>query len=177
MKQNETWSLYETTAKWNKYISNMGRTKKVSTTDGKEQPPKEKFGVSAGYAMIKLNGKMTQLHRVVAEHFVEKPQSTEKLVVNHINLDKLDNRAENLEWITYAQNMDHCWAMRKPLTLPYAIWNGNTYTSRTELAHELDLHPQTLSIHKEAARPNGIDKKYKIIFLYNRKKRKQNGDV
>jgi hypothetical protein len=152
----------------------MGRTKKVSTTTNKEQPPKGVFGISAGYAMIKLNGKMTQLHRVVAEHFVDKPDIQERLAVNHLNLNKLDNRAENLEWVTYTQNMQHCWDAKKPEQKPYAIWDGRLYTDRRKLAKDIDLHPQTLSLHKEAARPHGIDNKYKIIFLYNRKKRKQN---
>lgn len=44
-------------------------------------------------------------HRVVAQHFIPNPENLP--VVNHINSIRDDNRAENLEWMTVKQNMQH----------------------------------------------------------------------
>lgn len=47
------------------------------------------------------------VHRLVAQAFVSGYSS--ELSVNHINGDKLDNRAPNLEWVTLAVNTQKQW--------------------------------------------------------------------
>jgi hypothetical protein len=73
-----------------------------------------KFHTSNGYIFTKIyndNGKgvCIGLHRLLAMTFLEKPNIPEKLTVNHINGDRADNRLENLEWSTYAQNTQHAF--------------------------------------------------------------------
>lgn len=47
------------------------------------------------------------VHRIVALAFCARPSP--KCEVNHINGNKLDNEAKNLEWVTRLENIRHCW--------------------------------------------------------------------
>ena len=49
--------------------------------------------------------KKEYLHRIIAKTFIPNPNNYE--IINHKNLDKQDNRIENLEWCTQQQNMIH----------------------------------------------------------------------
>ena len=45
------------------------------------------------------------IHRIVAKAFIPNPDG--KLAVNHIDCDKTNNHVDNLEWVTYAENLKH----------------------------------------------------------------------
>lgn len=100
--QNEIWrdvvgyeGLYE--------VSNMGRVRNAKT--GRIR----KYIITTwGYTRVGLLSNGTEkkifVHRLVAEAFVPNPDPEHKTQVNHINEDKTDNRAENLNWMTPKEN-------------------------------------------------------------------------
>lgn len=90
--ENEVWKMISDNSDLNKkhnkiYVSNLGRVKIVHTSGrSKLCIPHEQTGGYL-YVHIRMNGKRGQysVHRLVAKAFCAKPQSDEKLEVNHIN--------------------------------------------------------------------------------------------
>ena len=58
-----------------------------------------------GYVVVQLNKRLEAVHRLVANAFIDK--IIDKDMINHINGDKTDNRASNLEWCTNQENQLH----------------------------------------------------------------------
>jgi hypothetical protein len=57
--------------------------------------------------MVTLSNKKSYtISRLVAMTFIPTEKDITKLVVNHINENKLDNRVVNLEWITQKENVN-----------------------------------------------------------------------
>lgn len=79
------------------------------------------------YLSAKRKHEMRALHRLVAEAFIPNPLN--KPYVNHVNGIKTDNRAENLEWCTQAENTRH--AVQMHLT-PHGDKNGNAKLSNAQ---------------------------------------------
>lgn len=60
-----------------------------------------------GYLVVKLNNKTIPIHRIAAEIVLGKCPAG--LVVNHIDGDKKNNRAYNLEYVTVSENTKHAY--------------------------------------------------------------------
>lgn len=62
-----------------------------------------------GYPQVTLrhNGKQVQrlIHRLIAEYFCFRPDGADQ--INHVDGDKANNSADNLEWVTAKENMAH----------------------------------------------------------------------
>jgi hypothetical protein len=94
---------------------------------------------SVGYRRVCLHDKSRELHdrwfihRLVATHFCDGYDPN--LVVNHIDGDKLNNRAENLEFVTRSENDLHAFrlGLRKANVRPtdYLLRSYNIDTNET----------------------------------------------
>lgn len=58
----------------------------------------------------------TSVHRLVAETYIPNPNNYD--TVNHINEDKTDNRVENLEWLSNADNVVYSKAKTRLIKTP-----------------------------------------------------------
>ena len=64
-----------------------------------------------GYRVVQVNGKAYKMHRLIAETFCPNPNGFP--IVNHIDENKLNNCASNLEWCTHQHNVFHGTARQR----------------------------------------------------------------
>jgi hypothetical protein len=108
-------------------VSNLGNIKSlaryVNHPLGGKRYVKEKMlkqFIKQGYAHVDLyldKHQHCKIHRLVAKAFIK--ELPNKIEVNHIDGDKLNNNVSNLEWANRSENMKHCYKS--------GLWN-NQYT-------------------------------------------------
>lgn len=103
------------------------------------------------------------VHRLVAKHFIENPEN--KAYVNHIDGNKFNNEASNLEWTTPSENKLH------------AVKNGFTSTPKGEKHWASKVtEKQVIEIRQQRNKPlKVLADKYKVSVqtvsdIINRKK-------
>ena len=84
-----------------------------------------------GYLRIQIAGRTRLVHRIIADTWTFKPVG--KDFVNHIDGNKLNCRAVNLEWVTRSENMQHAYnhGLKKPLS---GEENGHTKLTKEDVA-------------------------------------------
>jgi hypothetical protein len=88
-------------------VSSLGHVRRISSGDiMTEYPTGPDYKTGGGYRMVCFgHDKLRRIHRLVAEAFLGPcPPGHE---CNHIDGIKFNNRLENLEWVTPAQNGHH----------------------------------------------------------------------
>jgi len=89
-------------------VSNLGRIKSLSFVSSTKSWVLTNSKNSRGYFNVTLTkskkGKSMLVHQLVAGAFLNHKPCGHKLVVNHINFDKTDNRVDNIEIVTQREN-------------------------------------------------------------------------
>ena len=89
-------------------ISNLGKVKSLNYNNSQKEKILKAGVAGNGYYTVGLykNGKMktNSLHVLVAITFLGHTTCGHKLVVNHIDFDKLNNKVSNLEIVTQRKN-------------------------------------------------------------------------
>lgn len=123
-------------------VSNLGRVYSL-----KRRKMLKQLLAPNGYLRVRLydrdpKGDIQLVHRLVAACFVLNPDY--KPQVNHINGDKTDNRADNLEWVTQSENQRHRFSiLRKRNTGGKPVIctdTGEKFQTATAAAAALNLH-------------------------------------
>ena len=106
------------------------------------------------YQSVALKGKTYLVHRLVAEAFCERPEGCD--IVNHIDSNPENNRADNLEWTTYKGNTQHSieagrmtrnldglalgiYATMTPVIVTMPDGTERTYRSQSDAARDLGI--------------------------------------
>ena len=116
---------------------------------------------NVGYYQITINGRTYPMHRIIAMQFIPNPDSLSD--VNHINHNRLDNRIENLEWITHGQNLSHRNGYKKQKSEYITAINTETTIAVTEYEgiklprYYFDTATSTLLLRSKSTN------KYKIV--------------
>lgn len=131
---------------------------------------------NVGYYQVKLfkdnKWYYKRVHRLVAQHFVDNPNDFPQ--VNHIDGNKRNNKAINLEYISNKENTQHGYdnglyhSKRRSIKIEVYSKNNeyiSTYKSIRETANRLGINRKTLSRILFDNKTNNYNYNFKVIEL------------
>ncbi len=132
-------------------VSNLGN---VFSVYAKRQKALNKS--KHGYLMVQLwknnIGKHHSVHRLVATAFIDNPQK--KPQVNHIDEDKTNNAAYNLEWVTQTEN-HNCGTINERISK--SLINEPKHSKPCRMLDEEENVIEEFPSVREASRKTGIN--------------------
>ena len=97
--------------------------------------------ITNGYYIVKIKKKSYSIHRLVALTYIKNLNNHP--VINHIDENKLNNKVENLEWVTQKENCNsHTKSISHERKVIQKDLEGNVikvHNSITEAAHSIGL--------------------------------------
>lgn len=160
-------------------ISNYGRIKSnlkiVKKSNGRYMTFQEKIinqtkHTKNGYYFVGLKGEYKSVtksvHRLVEINFLEKKDF--KLEVNHIDLDKSNNKSDNLEWVNTGENQSHFSKLKERTSKFIGVCfnknnSWNSYITFNAKRYHLGVFKTELEAHfarKDFELKNKIENKY-----------------
>lgn len=128
-------------------VSNYGRIKSLNYNHTKQEKIITPVSNHRGYLKVTLSKnnvrKNKNIHKLVAIAFILNPNNYN--IVNHIDGNKLNNKANNLEWCTAKENTAHAFKhnLMKPRGKPVLQYDKNDnfikeYRSIAEACREVN---------------------------------------
>lgn len=165
-------------------VSNLGRVKSLTRVIKKgfvnrvatEERILNPTSNNKGYLVVPLitDGvrKVFTVHRLVAIAFLSNPDNLP--VVNHKDLNTMNNKYSNLEWCTYSENIQHAHNNGGVTITGKEVIDtntGKTYSSAKQAAIELGLSYNSLRHQLSGSQANTYGLKYTgIITKYKKPK-------
>lgn len=105
---DETWTVIPTHPTYE--ASSLGKIRNSTTGALVRQH------INQGYCYAIVDKRSRPVHRLVCRAFHGNPPD-EKYVPDHLDDDKINNRPENLEWVTRAENTQRAYDAKRALGL------------------------------------------------------------
>lgn len=154
-------------------VSNYGRVRNSTTL----QPIKINIRPT-GYCYVTIGSRSdntrrcVSLHRLVAKYFCI--GFNENLVVNHIDGDKGNNKASNLEWVTQKENVLHAHKLGLINTSPYrhtksvrCVDTGEIFNSTHEASNATGISQGLISLVCNGKRNVARGLKWEFVDHFN----------
>lgn len=151
-------------------VGYYGTIVEASTMEEVEQ----RLGMYGNYMVAYIAGADRLVHRLVAETFIEErePMADEvdfKFQVNHKDGNKLNNRANNLEWVTGSENRIHAVKTGLASSIPVLVKDLRTdeiteYYGINECGRAFGINPSL--VHSYLKNPDRIRK---LFYVFIRK--------
>lgn len=109
------------------------------------------------------------IHILIAELFVDRPIDRDAIIVNHIDGDKENYFAGNLEWVTYSENLIHAFKTGlRTDNIPVLLKDLETgkvvkFYSMNECARHLYINTSTLHLYMKKQQTLPFMKKWDVI--------------